>query len=266
MSTYAGNGTAASSSYSVPLSFATFNAPSRWLFSPVSGAAFVLDSGGCSVRRLALGPAPQSPSPSPTLLPGWSPSATPTPSAPTTPTATPAPSSDAAAAAQVCTIKLVAGSGSAGSAAGIGAAASVNNPYALSVDATTGDVWFSDISNYLIRAVTPAGAVVRVAGSSPPGFADGQGSNALFSWCFSIATTVGGAANPLGAGAVVGDGANSGTSSYRLRFVTPSGLVTTLAGNGVQGFADGAASSAMFSSSFSGVATDPAGNIFVADT
>ena len=52
-------------------------------------------------------------------------------------------------------------------------------------------------------------------------------------------------------------------SSY-IRYVTRFGVVTTVAGNGSSGWADGQGTSAAFSSPYS-VATDAFGNVFVGD-
>ena len=84
------------------------------------------------------------------------------------------------------------------------------------------------------------------------GFTDGQGASASFN-------------TPLGV-AVGGDGcvivADFGNDS--IRKITTDGLVTTLAGSGNRGFADGQAASASFNLPF-GVAVDGDGCTIVAD-
>ena len=82
---------------------------------------------------------------------------------------------------------------------------------------------------------------------------DGTGSNARFH-------TPGGAAVDSAGNAYVAD-----TDNYTIRRVTPSGVVTTLAGlAGSPGSADGTGSSARFLNP-GGVAVDSAGNVYVAD-
>jgi DNA-binding beta-propeller fold protein YncE len=54
-------------------------------------------------------------------------------------------------------------------------------------------------------------------------------------------------------------------SGYKIRKVTPDGVVTTLAGSGVSGSEDGTGTAASFDYPY-GVAVDSSGNVYVADT
>lgn len=87
-----------------------------------------------------------------------------------------------------------------------------------------------------MRRVTPAGEVSTVAGSGKAGYIDGATTAAQFNNPTGIAPLPNGAA-------VVADRNNN-----RLRLVTPDGSVTTLAGNGEAGFADGPVANASFQS------------------
>jgi streptogramin lyase len=54
------------------------------------------------------------------------------------------------------------------------------------------------------------------------------------------------------------------TGNHAIRKLNPTGVVTTLAGNGSSGFVDATGSSARFSSPYK-VAVDASGNVYVAD-
>jgi hypothetical protein len=142
-----------------------------------------------------------------------------------------------------------------GSADGTGAAARFNGPYGVAVDGA-GIVFVADSYNNTIRKITPAGVVTTLAGSAAadPGSADGTGPAARFNFPQGVA--VDGAGNVF-----VADSGNN-----TIRKVTPSGVVTTLAGTaGLSGSADGTGAAARFNGP-QGAAVDGAGNLFVADT
>ncbi len=103
-----------------------------------------------------------------------------------------------------------------------------------------GNIFFTDCWNHRIRKISPEGQVTTLAGGGPTGveakasWKDGQGDEArFFAPC--------GLAIDLKDNLYVADAEN-----HRIRKVTPSGIVTTLAGNGPSGkagraFADGPA-------------------------
>jgi hypothetical protein len=143
--------------------------------------------------------------------------------------------------------------GQAGSADGVGAAAQFNNPMGVAVDAS-GNVYVADELNSTIRKITPAAEVTTFAGlAGQAGSTDGTGSNARFKFPRGIAV------GPSG-NVYVAD-----TGNHAIRKITPGGVVTTLAGDGLAGFADGSGTGAKFN--FPGsVAVDAGENIFVADS
>ena len=101
--------------------------------------------------------------------------------------------------------------------------------------------------------ITPAADVTTLAGNGSIGSLDGHGSSATFNTPSSVATDADGNIYVLEfVGAVV-------------RKVTPAGDVTTLAGSGTAGFADGTGAAASFGQAH-GIATDSVGNVYVADT
>ena len=133
---------------------------------------------------------------------------------------------------------------------GTGAAAKFNGPSGVAVD-SNGIIYVADAGNHRIRKVTSAGVVTTLAGSGSSGFLDGAPGTAKFSYPSGVAVDASG-------NVYVADEFND-----RIRKVTPTGVVTTLAGTS-GGFADGPGATARFTSP-RGVAVDAATNVFVAD-
>jgi hypothetical protein len=119
----------------------------------------------------------------------------------------------------------------------------------------TGNVFVADLYNNTVRKIAPTGVVTTLAGTAgSSGSADGTGAVARFDWPHGVA--VDGAGNVF-----VAD-----TYNNTIRKITPSGVVTTLAGSAAanRGSADGTGAAARFYWPW-GVAVDGAGNVFVAD-
>jgi sugar lactone lactonase YvrE len=154
----------------------------------------------------------------------------------------------------VSTLAGLAALAASGSTDGTGAGARFVAPAGLCSD-HVGNLYVADTTSYCVRKITPAGGVTTLAGTpGTSGSADGTGSIALFD-------------NPNGIGA---DGTGNvfvaDTSNCTIRKITPAGETTTLAGAADQaGHDDGPASGARFFLPM-GIAVDPAGNVFVADT
>ena len=148
-------------------------------------------------------------------------------------------------------VTTLAGSGTAGFADGTGAAAQFNQPHDVAVD-SAGTVYVADLANSRIRKVTSAGVVTTLAGSGTAGFADGTGAAAQFNGPRGVAVDAAGTV-------YIGD-----LSNNRIRKVTSAGVVTTLAGSGTAGFADGTGAAAQFNQPY-GVAVDSAGTFYIGD-
>ena len=149
-------------------------------------------------------------------------------------------------------VTTLAGSGAAGSANGQGTAASFDFPNRIAID-KTGIVYVADSGNNLIRRIDASGTVTTLAGSGVPGSANGQGTAASFSFPAGIALDASG-------NLYVADAGNN-----LIRKIDTSGNVTTLAGAGVAGAANGVGTAASFNSA-RGVAVDAGGTVYVADT
>jgi streptogramin lyase len=146
-------------------------------------------------------------------------------------------------------VTTLAGQSTTGNTDGTGTNARFFYPYGVAVD-STGNVYVGDRSNNRIRRITPAGVVTTFAGSTAGSF-DGTGTNATFRSPLGIAVDSSG-------NVYVADSLN-----YRIRKITPVGVVTTLAGS-TEGFVNGTGTNAMFKSP-AGVAVDSVGNIYVGD-
>jgi sugar lactone lactonase YvrE len=152
------------------------------------------------------------------------------------------------------TVSTLAGlAGQWGSVDGAGAAARFTTPAGIGVD-RNGNVFVVDEFDNVIRKITPAGVATTFAGLTGVwGYEDGVGSAARFD-------------GPTGLAVDANDNLFvTDTYNTLIRKVTPSAVVTTLAGSrGSSGSSDGVGNSASF---YTPVALDidAAGNLIVAD-
>jgi sugar lactone lactonase YvrE len=149
------------------------------------------------------------------------------------------------------TVSTFAGSGDPGSANGFGNAVSFNVPLAIAADAA-GNIYVADLGNNMIRKINLNGIVTTLAGSGAAGSDNGTGTAASFSAPSGIAVDAAG-------NVYVADYGNN-----LIRKINPGGVVTTLAGSGARGSANGTGAAASFFNP-TGVAADSAGNVYVAD-
>lgn len=149
-------------------------------------------------------------------------------------------------------VSTLAGSGGNGSTNGVGAEASFNTPYGLAVD-VSGNVYVADTLNRKIRKITSAGEVTTLAGSGVFGSSDGNATTATFSSPYGVAVDEAGFVYVADLG------------SHKIRKITSTGNVTTLAGSGSAGAIDGTGIAASFYSP-RGITVDSGGNVYVADS
>jgi|GEM_PF-1671033 len=145
----------------------------------------------------------------------------------------------------------LAGTSSAGFVNGPGGQAQFQNPTGIVVD-KAGNVYVADGINARIRKITPAGQVSTYAGNGQQGYADGLAATARFNEPQGLAIDATGTIYVADLG------------GHRIRKITPTGIVTTLAGSGTAGFTNGNGTNASFNAPM-GLAVDPAGNVYVAD-
>jgi sugar lactone lactonase YvrE len=148
-------------------------------------------------------------------------------------------------------VTTLAGSGEA-YADGAGTSAAFDTPSGLALD-DAGNLYVADTGNNRIRKVTPDGQVSTIAGDGTAGYADGATAAARFNAPLGVAVDHTGRI-------YVAD-----TYNDRIRLITPDGQVTTLAGAGQPGYADGAGASALFDTPCA-VALTPQGELLIADT
>ena len=156
-------------------------------------------------------------------------------------------------------ITTVAGNGTGGFG-GDGAAATaakLNNPISIALD-TFGNLFIVDQYNNRIRKVNAStGIITTIAGNGTAGFG-GDGSAATAAKLNNPNNVI---LDALGNLYIV-DKTNN-----RIRKVNAStGIITTIAGNGTEGFGgDGAAATAAYLFGPAGVALDTSGNLYIAD-
>ncbi len=130
----------------------------------------------------------------------------------------------------------IAGTGQQGANNGAGSQATFYNPYGVAVDAS-GNIYVADRGNFLIRKITPGGAVSTLAGSGVSGNVDATGTAASFRNPQDVVVDKSGNVFVL-----------DGTG---IRQVSPAGVVTTVVANA-------------FTNAIN-FAIDGSGNFYVAD-
>ena len=141
-----------------------------------------------------------------------------------------------------------------GSMDGIGTSASFDIPTGLITDAS-GNLFVADFNNHTIRKITPSGIVTTIAGTALiSGSTDAIGTIARFNAPYGLAIDG------------IGNIYVTDSGNHTIRKITPSGIVTTIAGMvGVAGSSDGVGAAALFDRP-TGITIDLAGNLYVADS
>ena len=154
-------------------------------------------------------------------------------------------------------IRTVAGTGEEGFSGdgGTGLEAAMAFPSAIAID-NEGSLLIADFGNHRIRRLAPDGTIVSIAGTGEPDY-NGDGAAAIE--C-SIGEPCGVVAD-RGGNVYIGDQGN-----FRVRVVTPSGRMHTVAGTGVEGYSgDGGPAELAEISNPDILACDHEGNVYVPD-
>ncbi len=154
-------------------------------------------------------------------------------------------------------INTVAGNGTSAYCCdgGPATAASINYAYGIAKDGL-GNLYISDWSSHRVRKVDVLGVITTVAGTGVAGEGGdgGPATAAQLGWPYGLAVDA------------IGNLYITDWYYYRVRKVTTTGIITTVAGNGTIGFSGdgGAATAAQIGSSW-GIAVDGVGNVFFSD-
>jgi sugar lactone lactonase YvrE len=155
------------------------------------------------------------------------------------------------------TITTAAGTGILGFSGEGGAATSAKLSFPWELGYDSGNLYIADSGNHRVRRVDASGTITTIAGTGVRGFSGDGG-----------AATEARLRRP---GAVVVDGSGrlyiADFGNNRVRRVDTSGRITTVAGNGKQGFSGegGKATKAKLNAP-SGLALDHSGNLYIADS
>jgi RHS repeat-associated protein len=137
----------------------------------------------------------------------------------------------------------------------VGCGGPVCEPFAVTAG-PDGSLYIADSPNQRIRRVGPDGIITTVAGGGTGGL--GDGGRATEATLFNPTDVAAGSDGSL----YIAD-----SSNQRVRRVDPSGIITTVAGTGVNGFSgDGGPAIHAQISSPSGIGLGPDGSLYIADS
>jgi len=133
--------------------------------------------------------------------------------------------------------------------------AGLGYPAGVAVDGS-GNVYIADFVNNKIRKVNTSGIISTIAGNGITGYSGDGGSATVAELYTPQGVAVDGSGNVY-----IADQANN-----KIRKVNTSGIISTIAGNGITGYSgDGTSATAAELNASHGVAVDGSGNVYIAD-
>jgi len=140
-------------------------------------------------------------------------------------------------------------------------AAELYSPMGISIDAV-GNLYIADANNSCIRKVNTAGIITTIAGSGSSFFGGGYSGDGGAATAAELYSPQGVSTDAIGNVYIYDNGNN------RIRMVNTAGIISTVAGNGIQGFSgDGgqATAAGLYLLNGSGVTIDVLGNLYISD-
>jgi sugar lactone lactonase YvrE len=133
--------------------------------------------------------------------------------------------------------------------------AKLYGPYSTAVD-TAGNLYIADLDNNRVRKVNTAGIITTIAGNGVAGYSGDDSAATLAKLDGPAGVAVDASGNVY-----IADDYNS-----RIRKVNTSGIITTIAGTGVNGYSgDNGPSTAAEINDPHGIAVDAIGNVYICD-
>jgi len=154
-------------------------------------------------------------------------------------------------------INTIAGNGSMGYSGdgGPATAAEFNTPGSIALDAS-GNIYVTDELNYCVRKINTSGIISTFAGNGVAGYSGDGGAATAAELYYPNSVAVDASGNVY----------VSDPSNYRIRMVNTSGIISTFAGNGTNGYSgDGGAATAAEVYNPGAVVVDGSGNLYFGD-
>lgn len=149
-------------------------------------------------------------------------------------------------------VSTIVGTGMPGFHDGNPVVAQFDRPRGIAI-AQNGTIYIADSVNHRIRKISEDGRVSTIAGNGSPGFVNGKQNQSQLNFPTALAFSA------------QGDLLIADTFNHSIRKLSSNGELSTLAGNGQEGFKDGAPESAEFRYP-RGLAVGKKGELYIADT